>query len=337
MWADIGLWAGLSTAIAAFVTGWVRTRAIRRGILDVPNARSSHTIPTPRGGGLAIAATCLVGLVALAVADQVSGRLLGAFGIGGMLVALVGYLDDTRGMGRRVRLFAHFIAAASLLLFLSREPAADFTIGLLPLWASAVVLALGVMWSINLFNFMDGIDGLAASQALFVTTAAAALAAWTQPWLMLAVVTAAASFGFLLWNWPPARIFMGDVGSGFLGFWLGALAVTMHAHDVLPIWTFVILHSVFIADATATLLCRMYLRQRWRDPHRTHAYQQLAVRWRSHLPVTMLGWLVNLMFVLPLAYVSVLLPAAAPWIAIAVVLAWMIACLKLGAGREISA
>lgn len=337
MWADIALSAGLATAVAAFVTGWVRARAITRGILDVPNARSSHTIPTPRGGGLAIAATCLAGLVALALYDRVTVWLLGAFGIGGMLVALVGYLDDTRGMGRRVRLLAHFIAAASLLLFLAQEQGADLTIGLLPVWASVALLTLGVMWSINLFNFMDGIDGLAASQALFVTTAAAALAVSTQPWLMLSVLAAAASFGFLLWNWPPAKIFMGDIGSGFLGFWLGALAVTMHALEVLPIWTFVILHSVFIADATATLLCRMYLRQRWRDPHRSHAYQHLAVRWRSHLRVTALGWLVNLMFVLPLAYVSVLLPGAAPWIAIAVVLAWVVTCLKLGAGRGVAA
>src|SRR5688500_17262025 len=146
--------------------------------------------------------------------------------------------------------------------------------------------------------------------------AAALLAAGgSSGWSELAIVVAGASAGFLLWNWPPAKIFMGDVGSGFLGFWLAILAIDMHAAGVLPIWTSLILGSSFVADASITLLRRVLRGERWYEAHRSHAYQILSRRWQSHLKVIRALWILNVTVLLPLAYFSTLQPRFAPAIA----------------------
>ena len=327
----------LSGCVAAALTGLVRKLALQRGMIDVPNARSSHTRPTPRGGGLAIVATALGGTLLCAAFAPLPVAVLAALLLGGGAVATVGYIDDQGGLPATQRFVVHVSAgalAAGLLGLGNGEP-------ILPLLPTALILCLlwlGVVWSINLFNFMDGIDGIAASQAVFVSGSSAALVLGTHgpnAAVLVLLLTAGACLGFLVWNWPTARIFMGDVGSGFLGFWLASLAILMAQSGSLSLWTSIVLGSLFGADATVTLLRRVIAGETWYEAHRSHAYQHQARRWGSHRPVTLGLWAVNLAVVLPLAVVAERNPAAAPSIAVAVLAVFGAACWMAGAGRSV--
>jgi Fuc2NAc and GlcNAc transferase len=315
--------------LAACGTALVRRHALARGQLDVPNARSSHTAPTPRGGGLAIVVVVLAATIVAALFAELPVNQGAALVLGGGMVAVVGYYDDVRGLKILPRLAVHLIAAVIAVLALA---SVDSVFPRLHTGIAVAVLVLTVLWSINLFNFMDGIDGLAASQATFVFMASAALIAACRgadvPALSLLAVTAGACAGFLCWNWPPARIFMGDVGSGFLGFWIAAIALALDRVQALSVWTTTILMAVFIADATVTLLRRMLRREPWHEPHRSHAYQALARRWHGHRKVTLALWAINLLLVLPLAALSAFRRDLGPLLAVATlavlgVLAWL--------------
>ena len=206
----------------------------------------------------------------------------------------------------------------------------------LPRWVAMFALAVGVLWSINLFNFMDGIDGIAGSQAAFVSAATALLIAAlrdaSSPWLLLPVVTAGACFGFLAWNWPPARIFMGDVGSGFFGLLPSSRSAPARAHGYLELLDVNDTGLGVIADATVTLVRRIVRRERWHEAHRSHAYQTLAKRWNSHRRVTILLWALNVAIALPLAAISEMEPGIAPRIALATLAGFGLLALLAGAG-----
>jgi Fuc2NAc and GlcNAc transferase len=323
-----------ATALAAGGTGLVRRYALIRGRLDVPNARSSHSTPTPRGGGIAIVLVLMTATVALGLSGRLRSDDCLALIAGGLLLALVGQWDDVRGLRVLPRLAAH-AAAALLAIFLIASP--SFTFDSLHPAVAILLLVFAMLWSINLFNFMDGIDGFAASQATFVFLASAgliALAGRAAEIPILLLVSAGACAGFLGWNWPPARIFMGDVGSGFLGFWVAAVALVVDRDGLLSVWTITILMSVFIADATCTLLRRVGRRQRWDEAHRSHAYQRLARRWKGHLRVTAALWVTNVLLVLPLAALSVTWPRAAPFIAMLTLAALGRVMWMLGAGSD---
>jgi Fuc2NAc and GlcNAc transferase len=321
----------------AVLTGLVRRHAMQQGILDIPNARSSHTQPTPRGGGVAIAGVILVTVVLSGLLEWVpSGTAIG-FVLGGVLIAAIGYYDDRKGLSARVRIAVHLLAATLAVGALLHFGDGARPLPLLPGALAFALFIIGVVWSTNLFNFMDGIDGIAGSQAAFVSLASAALVSLahgtSSPWLILPVVTGGACVGFLVWNWPPAKIFMGDAGSGFLGFWLACMALALDSIGLLSIWTSTILGSLFIADATVTLLRRAVRGERWYEAHRSHAYQVLARRWNSHLGVTGLVCCVNLFLVLPLAVASVLVPNFAVEIATATVATFGLLVFRAGAGR----
>jgi Fuc2NAc and GlcNAc transferase len=321
-----------ATVLSAVATWLIRRHAVDWGLLDVPNARSSHTQPTPRGGGLAIVVTVLAAVLIAGLLRELPIVDVAALVGGGMVVAAIGYYDDLKPLSALPRFAVHLMAAVMLVGMLA---GVDSVLAH-PRWLAFSALVVAVLWSINLFNFMDGIDGIAASQAVFVSTASAVLIGVLRdpvtPWLILPVVTAGACLGFLVWNWPPARIFMGDVGSGFLGFWLAAMALALDRADMLRVWTSVILGSVFIADATVTLLRRVARRERWHQAHRSHAYQNLARRWRSHRRVTLLVWIINLAVVFPLAALSVFAPGFAPQIAGATLCGFGLLALLAGAG-----
>jgi Fuc2NAc and GlcNAc transferase len=161
---------------------------------------------------------------------------------------------------------------------------------------SAILGAVGIVWAINLYNFMDGIDGLAAVEAVSVGTIAGALllAAGSTALATVTLLVAAASGGFLGWNWAPARIFMGDVGSGFLGYTFGTLALLSHRSGAVPLTLWLLVMGVFLFDATLTLLRRIARTERWYQAHRSHAYQRLVQAGSSHARVTTLALLVNL-------------------------------------------
>jgi Fuc2NAc and GlcNAc transferase len=286
----------LTLFVSLFITRAIRNDALRRNKVDVPNERSSHKWPTPRGGGLAIVVSFVVGLILLTLLQLVPVKVSVGLVGGGILVAAIGFLDDRGHISPLVRAVIHLIAAIWTLAWIGGMPALDLGFAVIQ-WGiiGHLVGVIGLVWLINLYNFMDGIDGIAASEAVFVTLFAGILITvrmQTPEISWLVWLLTAASLGFLYWNWQPARIFMGDVGSGFLGLILGALAIISAQHNAMPLWSWLILLGVFIIDATITLLRRMLRGQRWYQAHRSHAYQHLAIRWRSHIKVVsaMLGF-----------------------------------------------
>lgn len=290
----------IELGVVAFIaslglTGVARRYALSRGLLDRPNERSLHSVPTPRGGGLAIVLVVLTGIVVMAFRGTLPIATAVSLAGGGALVAGVGFLDDRRGMPAHVRFGIHLLAAAWAVWWLGGMT--ELTIGTsraLVGWAGTLLALATIVWATNLYNFMDGIDGLAAGEAVTVGLAAALLLGHSgSPLAVLALLTAGASAGFLVWNWPPARIFMGDVGSGFLGFIFAGLALASENAGDLPALVWLILLGVFFADATITLVRRMLRGERWYQAHRTHAYQRIVESGWPHQRVTLLVLLLN--------------------------------------------
>jgi Fuc2NAc and GlcNAc transferase len=271
-------------------------------------------VPTPRGGGVAIVAAQGAALAVLRVMGYMTLREFLALIAGGGAVALVGFLDDRRSLAASVRFAVHLGAAILVTAAVGGVPLPGVEDGGRGAWIGDVIGVAGIAWAINLFNFMDGIDGIAGSEAVFISwTAAALILALRGPVGVAGAFGAlgAASLGFLVWNWPPARIFMGDVGSGFLGFTLAALAIlaSRRAGVALQVWP--ILWGVFLVDASVTLLRRMLRGDRWYEAHRTHAYQHLARDLGGHLKTTLLVCAVNVLWLLPWAWYAANHPSAA--------------------------
>jgi Fuc2NAc and GlcNAc transferase len=320
-----------------FFTWLVRVRALHHGHLDRPNARSSHTQPTPRGGGLAIVLTCLAGWIAAHAAGFLDASLLWALLPGGVAIATVGFIDDRRAVSPGIRFAVHAASAAVAVHFLQGLGPLHWGGATVSLGALGVVLAIiGVIWSVNLFNFMDGIDGIAGGQAVFMGAAVPVLTLMLgvqAPVAPAALLLASASLGFLILNWPPARIFMGDVGSGFIGFVIAVLAVAAARTDPVALWVWVVLGGLFIADATVTLLRRLARREAVHQAHRSHAYQHLSRRW-GHRTVTLLFFLGNLFVVLPMALWVSLSPPIASWLALGFLACLCAVFAALGSGRR---
>lgn len=285
-------------------TGLMRAYALRHHILDVPGDRSSHQIATPRGGGggLVVAAMAGFAVVSWTWHTAMPAEILAA----GLVVGAIGMVDDHGHVSPHVRLIGHFVAAALVVSALGGHPPLPVSGELYSfgLWGDGLAVVL-VVWLINLTNFMDGIDGITGTEVISVCLVGAALLAFTVPgdprWIEPAVLAAAVA-GFLIWNWPPARIFMGDVGSGFLGLMIAVVA--LRAAWINPVlgWCWLILYAVFIVDSTVTLLARLLRGAPVLHAHRTHAYQHLAAAWASHRRVTLLVLAANLLWLSPLAW-----------------------------------
>lgn len=328
----------LAFLLACGVTGLAWRYALRHKLLDVPNERSSHKNPTPRGGGVAIVLATLVALFVLAATGAVDRDLASALGVGGAAVAAVGYFDDRFRLSAGIRLAVHSAASAWALWQLGGVPEVHFLDHTLSLGVVGHIAGvMGLVWLLNLFNFMDGIDGIAAGEGTFIAVAIA-LVTWIATGGVSAVssfalVLSAACLGFLLWNWPPAKIFMGDVGSGYIGYLVGVLALA-DARDnpaALPVW--LILGGVFVVDATVTLLRRLARGERVYQAHRSHAYQWLARRWGSHARVTISVMLVNVLWLSPCAIVAALHPEMAVLVLLVALVPITVAAILAGAGR----
>ena len=273
----------LALALAAswWGTGLVRRFAQARSLLDIPNERSSHSTPTPRGGGVAIVVVVLAGILTGAAGGWIRDTIALALVPSGAAVALVSWLDDRRGVPQSIRFLVHLAAAAWVVYCFGPV---DIHLGLL----GPIVTVLGIAWMANLFNFMDGIDGLAAGEAITVGLAAMVLC-WRAEDLeptWLAALVAMAAAGFLPWNWHPARIFLGDVGSVFLGFILASLGVLTSQRGDVPATGWLVLLGVFFLDATITLLRRFGRGERWFAAHRSHAYQRAVQAGVTHARVS---------------------------------------------------
>ena len=299
--------AGLASLL---MTAALRRYALARSILDIPNARSSHSLPTPRGGGLSFVFAFLLGLVPLGWSGALANEaVLAIVGAGGA-VALVGFMDDHGHIAARWRLLGHFIAAGWGLFWIGGlPPIAIFGVPLSAAWLSIIIGLLYLVWLLNLYNFMDGIDGIASIEAICVCLGGSLLY-----WLtghaqeaLLPMLLAATVAGFLVWNFPPARIFMGDAGSGFLGIVLGLLALMAGWINPLLFWGWLILLGVFVVDATFTLARRLLRGDKVYQAHRSHAYQYASRRYAGHRPVSLAVAAINLGWLLPVASAVVLL------------------------------
>jgi Fuc2NAc and GlcNAc transferase len=328
----IAVSAGLAAAV---LTGLVRRMALARGLLDIPNVRSSHSVPTPHGGGAAIVLSVSVACIVLWMRRAIDGNLLIAL-LGGLAVAALGFVDDRHHLKAGRRFAVHVMAALWALGWLGGLPPVRLGNEVLSSGAAGYAIgAIGMVWVLNLFNFMDGIDGLAASEGTFVAWGGALVAAlgpaadgvW-QP----AVIVGAACCGFLLWNWPPAKIFMGDVGSGYLGYLVSVLTVAATRTDPVALCVWLILGGVFWCDATVTMVRRVLRGQSAHTAHRGHAYQQLARRWGQHRRVTLLALGINLLWLLPWAAYAELHPARALACTLAALLPLIALTLLAGAG-----
>jgi Fuc2NAc and GlcNAc transferase len=331
----LGLAIAATAALISFLTAWyVMRRADRLGLMQEPNGRSSHAKPTPGGGGVGIVAGGTIAGLLMAL-------LLPWLGIpvimAGILMAFIGYSDDKRPIAARWRLGAQVLLMGAIVAVLPLDQ-----LGLpIPESVLLVVLTLGGALWINLFNFMDGIDGLAASEAIFLLAGGALLAYLFEPgiiddprlWWMLGL--AAASFGFLLLNWPPAKIFMGDAGSTYLGLMTAFFAFTTMTSFWLSLWQWLILAGLFLADSLTTLIRRIIRRERFWEGHKRHAYQALQRRFGSHLRATLLYVGINVVVLLPLAWLA---GAYRDWgfaIAALTYVALVAAAMRAGAGAPL--
>jgi Fuc2NAc and GlcNAc transferase len=311
----------IALAVAMVAAWWgtslLRRYALGRSLVDIPNHRSSHSLPTPRGGGLAIVVVAAMG-IALQMALGGLDRGVGIGLAGGGLIALVGWVDDHREVRARWRAMAQLAAAVWFISWAGAPDSLWLGAWSLPLGAAAPVLAVvGLVWLTNLFNFMDGIDGIAGGEAVSVGAVGGfLLLASEAPGLAgTAFLVAAASMGFLVWNWAPARIFMGDVGSGFLGFMLGAVAIASDRAGAVPLLVWLLLLGVFVFDATITLLRRLR-REPFYEAHRRHAYQRAVAAGLSHRAVAFLVMGLNAVLGV-IAAIAWTWPAAAPLSALA--------------------
>ena len=303
-------------ALATVTAAWYLTRiwlgfALDRKIIDVPNHRSSHCNPTPRGGGCSFVVVFLFAASIFAAFHLL--KPLEAVGLlAGLAIAVIGMLDDWADLSIRTRLLVQLAAAGGAIFCLVDFHSLRGVLGSAALELAAVLLLwLALVWLINLTNFMDGIDGLAGIEAVVVAGICCALsirAHGVNPVALLYAVLAASVTGFLIWNWYPAKIFMGDAGSGFLGYCFGALALLSVLRNALSPFVPLILLGVFVIDATFTLGKRIVRRDRWSAPHRSHAFQHLARRF-GHERTTLLVTVVNLLWLAPWATLAQLHPA----------------------------
>lgn len=290
--------------LSVFLTWAIRRYAISRNVIDIPTARSSHSNPTPRGGGVAIVLAFLCGLPVLSTMDYLPWYSTLTFMGAGAGVAIIGFLDDHGHIPARWRLLGHFAAAVWAIYWLGKMPSvvffgAEFELG----WLGTFMVVLYLVWMLNLYNFMDGIDGIASVEAIFACLGACLLYSQSgfESLIVAPLVLAMAVSGFLCWNFPPARIFMGDAGSGFLGIILGILSLQAASASPKLLWSWLILLGVFIVDATFTLLRRLMRGDKVYEAHRSHAYQFASRRYGSHLPVTMVVAAINVFWLLPVA------------------------------------
>ena len=289
-------------AVAAFIVSLFLTKrfldpASRFYILDRPNDRSLHTHPTPRGGGLAI-------LLAIIICSLGSIFWFGQFpepayrwvAGAGFLVAAVSYLDDRFILTSAVRFIVHILAAvlvafAGLVVNRLELPGLVFS---LPYWIDVIFTILFVVWMLNLYNFMDGMDGLAGGMTVFGFGAFATMGWMEGHEIFFAVnlIVAAASAGFMVFNFPPARIFMGDVGSSTLGFLAAVFSLWGVRDGVFSFWVAVLVFSPFFADATVTLLRRLWRREKIWKPHKSHYYQRLVQSGWGHRKTVLAEYLI---------------------------------------------
>ncbi len=252
----------------------------KQNLLDQPNERSLHDKPKPRIGGLGICAGLLLAFIVMPLIGLTLPATLAYLAGAALIVLLISFIDDLKPLSAGLRIPFHFLAAIVLI-------AAGFSLGNisvgglileLPLSVGMIVSVLYVVWMINLYNFMDGMDGFAGGMTVigFGTLALAAVSGGSTFLAAVSACVAGAALGFLFYNFPPARVFMGDTGASTLGYFAAGLSLWADREGVIPLWISVLVFSPFIVDATVTLIRRAWRRERVWVAHRSHYYQRLV-------------------------------------------------------------
>lgn len=267
--------------------GLFRNYALKHHLLDHPNQRSSHVAPTPRGGGIVIASLWLLFVAVSTFFYQITLNDALFLFLPALLITVVGFLDDRYDVPILIRILVHFAAAVWIVILL----VSTLSITLLSYkeLLFAVIAIFIIVWSINSFNFMDGLDGFSSIEAIFYFAIGGYLIYASSPgaqyFAFMAWVLVAILLGFFLWNKPSAKIFMGDAGSSFLGFLVAAFGCYAIVKLQLSAWLWIYLYGAFAFDATITLMRRMLRGEKWYQGHRLHAYQRLHQSGFSHLQV----------------------------------------------------
>ncbi|TRX57189.1 MraY family glycosyltransferase [Thalassomonas sp. M1454] len=300
--------------VCVFLASLILTKLLRRyallkNVIDIPNDRSSHSTPTPRGGGISIVVSFLIILLVYIIFNRVDFMVGSSIFVSGLLVAIIGFADDHSHIDAKWRLLIHALASFGVVFAIGGLPTID-------LWNFEIELhyfgyflsVVAIIWILNLFNFMDGIDGIASVEAITATLFAGLFLSISSPdsslvpllWLLSASVC-----GFLVLNFPPAKIFMGDAGSGFLGFILASLMLASAHVEKSMLWVWLTLLGVFIVDATFTLIHRLICGEKIHEAHRSHAYQFASRKYKSHLKVTLSVLVINTLWLAPIAYLII--------------------------------
>ncbi len=295
----------LATGITVVLTGMLRHYALARDLLDIPNERSSHAEPTPSGGGIVVALVFLAMLTVFWSLNVLPSPFVIALLGAGAWLALIGFIDDHFNILFHWRLAAHFCGAIWALLWLDGlPPLLVFGLSLDLSWLGHLLGVVYLVWMLNLFNFMDGIDGIACIETGTACIGGTVLFSLSQAggseWMVL-ILLFAVSAGFLFWNFPKARIFLGDTGSGFIGIVLGILSIQSARLAPELFWGWVILLGAFVVDATVTLVHRVLQGEKFYEPHCSHAYQYAARKYGAHPPVSLVFGAINMFWLLPVA------------------------------------
>ncbi len=301
------IWIPLSALVfSAFSTQLLLGYLRRKNIMDVANERSSHSGSVPRGGGIAFKSVSIMMLMLITWLTSPTGVNLYLLSLAAITIGFIGFIDDIKSLNPLLRLVAQLIA--SVLVIIAGIDFANITLGItLSPILSMIFAILFLIWNTNLFNFMDGIDGIAGSQIVTVGLSSFFLISLNGPhslglvWLTIA----ASAIGFLIWNWHPAKLFMGDVGSASAGFILAALALWGESSGIMKLPIFLILHGYFIVDATYTLIVRVSRGKKPHIAHRSHAYQHAVQSGWTHSKTTSAMILINLIWLLPIAWYAI--------------------------------
>ncbi len=290
--------------ISFFLTYLIKNYAIKKSIIDIPNKRSSHSTPTPHGGGIAIAVTWFIGISYLFFADQIESSLYFAL-MFGVVISVVSYFDDLYKLSVKLRFFTQIIVAVIGLFFLGGFGELSFGFFSIENQIITNFFALFlIVWYINLYNFLDGIDGYAGSEAIFLGFAGYILFSGNAFLVLIASVV-----GFLFWNWDKAKIFMGDVGSTLLGYNVAIFTIFYANQKPDYFWIWIILFGVYWFDATLTLIRRKFSGEKLSQAHKKHAYQRLNQSGWSHYKVTNYAIGLNLVLFLIVYFIGNLLLA----------------------------
>ncbi len=295
------------------ITNYIRHLAVKNDLFDIPNQRSSHNTPTPKGGGISIVVLLIITTAALFYFQMISREIMSSIIIGLLIISIIGLIDDYKNLPIHIRLIGYTFGAMMALYFIGGvsslfENDHNFfkccDINISSFGDIGPFLAiLYILWLTNLYNFMDGADGFAAMQTICVSLFCSFLFYFSGDYALVVVMLClvSATSGFLYWNLAPAKIFMGDVGSCSIGFFFGLFSIYTAKEEIVPISIWLILLAPFIGDATFTLIKRMTNKEKWYEAHQSHAFQNLFRLGLSHGQLTLGLFLTNLLFMWPLA------------------------------------